>query len=122
MNIRILTIPTRVVAAILLAGISIVPAGAVGHNLCSDCHINANPTSLTAELIRPLPFLCQDCHIERTGRNEHVTDVIPSMIIPQDLPLLNGQLSCTTCHDPHASTSGQLRYPNGQLCITCHRK
>jgi len=42
-----------------------------------------------------------------------------------DLPLQNGELQCTTCHDPHeANLQPFLRKTvvDGQLCKTCHNK
>ena len=39
------------------------------------------------------------------------------------LPLENGKVECSTCHDPHSSTYGNfLRMSNSgsALCITCH--
>ena len=41
------------------------------------------------------------------------------------LPLQNGELQCTTCHDPHDSTLAPFlrkSVVDGQLCITCHNK
>jgi len=42
-----------------------------------------------------------------------------------DLPLQNGEVQCTTCHDPHEATLAPfLRKTvlDGQLCLTCHDK
>ncbi|HEB54881.1 MAG TPA: hypothetical protein ENI98_00985 [Gammaproteobacteria bacterium] len=122
MDFRAFTIYIRIPGSVLLFAMAIISSSAVAHKLCADCHINSSPDSLTAELIAPLPDLCLSCHDNRTGLNEHVTDVVPSMIVPQELPLLNGILSCTTCHDPHATSGGQLRVNASRLCIACHRK
>lgn len=63
----------------------------------------------------------------------HLTGVEPSasVKVPPHLPLLNGQMSCRTCHSAHASGEPQgdittavfLRVPNtaGELCISCHQ-
>lgn len=40
-----------------------------------------------------------------------------------DLPLLNGELHCTSCHDSHDNTFPPFLHKstlNGELCVTCH--
>ena len=56
----------------------------------------------------------------------HRTGMVPSMRVPEDMPLdVGGRLTCATCHDPHA-TEGRnrwlLRRPRGAaLCRSCHQ-
>jgi predicted CXXCH cytochrome family protein len=40
------------------------------------------------------------------------------------LPLYNGRVECSTCHDPHGPTAGRLRLSNqgSALCLACHIK
>ncbi len=57
--------------------------------------------------------------------------VIPtSMVVPPEMPLVNGKISCRTCHSPH-SLGGSAREHRGatmlrvddrpsELCVACH--
>jgi len=80
---------------------------------CSDCH---NPQAtfsargLTAR--RSINETCFQCHLTKRAefrRRSHK-------------PLLEGQLSCTDCHNPHGSTAQALLKANSvnETCFTCH--
>ncbi len=47
-------------------------------------------------------------------------------VVTAGLPLPDGRIQCTTCHDAHntAGFAGMLRISNerSQLCLTCHRR
>lgn len=57
--------------------------------------------------------------------------VIPGdMVIPKDIPLVNGQIACKTCHTPHSLGGSAQKHkgatfmrvetrPN-ELCVACH--
>lgn len=94
---------------------------AMAHDACSQCHINAEPHEGNAQLNLPRPGLCIQCHPERVGKSEHVINVAVSVPLTVSLPLLNGQVSCTTCHDPHSKAPALVRYENEILCAACHR-
>lgn len=67
-------------------------------------------------------------------KSHHPVDIIydqtlqaknPTLANPNtvDLPMTNGKLECSTCHDPHSSGIPPfLNKPsrNGELCTTCH--
>lgn len=67
---------------------------------------------------------CVECH-RFSSVLSHPTGVRPSMKIPEDLPLVGGEIACVTCHDAsadHGSTHtkvGVRRGGNG-LCSRCH--
>ncbi|MCX5690013.1 MAG: hypothetical protein NTV94_09575 [Planctomycetota bacterium] len=74
---------------------------------------------------------CDACHAFDSGFS-HPTGVVPSMNVPQNLPLVDGRVSCLTCHTddaarPHGShTSGRsemLREGTSAagLCSSCHQ-
>jgi predicted CXXCH cytochrome family protein len=48
----------------------------------------------------------------------------PPAALPADLPLVDGKVSCTTCHDARSSERGKpavtTRY--AALCLACHAK
>ena len=97
-------------------------SAASAHESCSACHINAQPQVGTAALTAPLPDLCIACHPDREGGAEHVIDVVQATPPRLTLPLLAGQVSCTTCHDPHSTVPVLLRFAPLQLCGACHQK
>ncbi len=66
----------------------------------------------------PISFVYDSALASRTG------DLRDPSTLPRDLPLdANGQLQCTTCHDPHDDTYGNfLNMDNtaSALCTSCH--
>lgn len=88
---------------------------------CAICH-PSHGGEVTGVLIKPVSDLCLSCHPDRTGEREHAVDVVPSMTVT-GLPLREGRVACTTCHDPHNNRYGNmLRMPPQKLCQACHRK
>lgn len=84
---------------------------------CATCHrdITRGPA-----LHKPLSSLCLDCHPDRDASSEHRVDIVPSMPVLR-LPLVEGKITCITCHDPHANPYGKLlRAPAKALCSRCH--
>lgn len=74
---------------------------------------------------------CVRCH-QVDPLFSHPVNVAPTMLVPAGLPLQNGLITCTTCHDDSASahavarnaTTSMLRSGNtgksGSFCIQCH--
>ena len=88
---------------------------------CDTCHLSAG-THKPGELKKQLPGLCLDCHRDRKAPAEHKIDIVPGMEV-KGLPLFDGKIACTTCHDPHANMNGNmLRLPAKDLCLVCHAK
>ena len=80
---------------------------------CSDCH---NPMSkfashgLTArESINQTCFACHKVQRAEFGERSH-------------MPLLEGKISCTDCHNPHGSTTAPLLKADSvnEVCYGCH--
>jgi predicted CXXCH cytochrome family protein len=73
---------------------------------------------------------CGGCHqFESTW--SHPVGIVPSMDIPDDLPLLNGRLTCATCHDAESSAMHALArrshdpllrggMEGAAFCLQCH--
>jgi predicted CXXCH cytochrome family protein len=72
---------------------------------------------------------CGGCHLTSEAWT-HPVGVVPSMAVPAELPLLDGRLACTTCHDSRSSADhARARMlnepllrdggPDG-LCAACH--
>ena len=127
-------------AAILLAA---APAAAVAdrnpHDFqkigCTHCHVTVPGQGrvLQRNVFRKnIDDLCQECHAASLEDNlNHRVGIRPSMKVPEDLHLNErGELSCVTCHDPHAEyfsakTGGRTWFLRRQmlkreLCLACH--
>jgi len=81
---------------------------------CSDCHAVHNAAGATEHLLAKAreTELCLGCHkLQRVEslRSSH-------------MPLREGKISCSDCHDPHGSTSdAMLRDPSlNDNCYRCH--
>ncbi|MHC4211278.1 MAG: hypothetical protein ACYSWT_16370, partial [Planctomycetota bacterium] len=71
---------------------------------------------------------CGGCH-QTEDPFTHPVGVAPSMPVPSSLPLENGRIECTTCHDNRASAdhvrarefhAPLLRQAPAELCAACH--
>lgn len=95
---------------------------------CSICHADIEKD---AGRLRPImSSLCEDCHKDITQNQSHPVDITPETSIPADLPLVNGKLSCITCHFVHPFSIKYkklnyflLRRPGKGLmfCNACHK-
>lgn len=80
---------------------------------CSDCHnpmANFGSHGLTAR--QSVNDTCFQCHKEQRmefGQRSH-------------MPLLEGKISCTDCHNPHGSSTAPLLKADSvnELCYSCH--
>ena len=69
---------------------------------CGLCHINVNED---ARVLFPLDSrACKTCHKSSEETQSHPVDISPAASIPPDLPLVEGKLSCVTCHFVHLSS------------------
>jgi predicted CXXCH cytochrome family protein len=109
---------------VLMAGL--LAAGnvfAANKHECGYCHVTSDKTA-GMPLNAPLTELCLSCHPDRSGANEHIVDITPSMKVV-GLPLSkDGTITCTTCHDPHEKSGYPklLRAKPSELCQKCHLK
>ena len=96
--------------------------------LCSDCHDphlptrqhlrEARGTALAPRAAAPggvfhgseSTRVCIDCH----------EDVAARFRYPSHHPVPEGQMQCTSCHDPHGDSRVQLGDAT-QRCVTCHQ-
>lgn len=103
---------------------------------CTHCHLLVPGTSQTVQkkvFRKDIDSLCQECHEASLEDNlNHRVGIRPSMKIPEDLHLSpTGELSCITCHNPHAEylqpKSGNRTFflrrgmLKRELCLACHR-
>jgi predicted CXXCH cytochrome family protein len=86
---------------------------------CATCHLPTG-TAKAGELKKKLSALCLDCHPDRKAPADHKVDFVPPGDI-KGLPLTDGMITCSTCHDPHKNPHGNLlRMKATDLCLTCH--
>jgi predicted CXXCH cytochrome family protein len=110
--------------------------------LCLSCHDGT--IGLGAELSPQLPISMSGVLGDRANLSSDLSDDHPvsffydqslaaadaELVTPAALPERvrldpNGQMQCTTCHDPHASYYGKFLVMDNQysqLCVTCHDK
>ena len=81
---------------------------------CTTCHSMHAPKSETAHLKANTEIeLCATCHkvqAAKINRSVH-------------MPLIEGKMTCSSCHDPHGSTNVRLlRVGNwiNEACVSCH--
>jgi DmsE family decaheme c-type cytochrome len=80
---------------------------------CTNCHTVMQNHSPRAQLAKPSEIeTCGTCHLERraqTMRSSH-------------MPLREGKMTCTSCHNPHGTVTLALLKENSvnDTCYTCH--
>ncbi len=94
---------------------------------CQICHLDLenNPGSL-----KPMKSSeCEVCHKDRRLTLSHPFDISPEKKVPADLPLVDGELTCFTCHFTHLFS---VKNPGGSyfllrrpgrgvlFCSVCH--
>lgn len=92
--------------------------------ICHSPHASENPSNLH----KPTWDLCNNCHIDKGSGKHIVAAVGGSYFHPtrgkQDPLRKDKELSCVSCHDPHASDSPKLWRLNlgrgFELCRKCH--
>jgi predicted CXXCH cytochrome family protein len=94
---------------------------------CVICHIDIKNKPV---LVKPdITVSCQKCHKDVGKERSHPTDIYPVINIPPDLPLIEGKLTCITCHYAHPEMQKNLsdswmflrRASRGAFfCSACH--
>jgi DmsE family decaheme c-type cytochrome len=81
---------------------------------CVTCHSVHNPQSEVAQLKTATEInTCAQCHKPQAFKVQRVVH----------MPLREGKMSCSSCHNPHGSTNVRLlRVGNwvNETCISCH--
>jgi predicted CXXCH cytochrome family protein len=89
---------------------------------CADCHDPHASDNPTFFLKRKGEGLCALCHNEKTGMGNHKHPVgKPPKFTVKGMKLnAEGNLTCFSCHDPHASDTEKMSpVPGG--CAGCHQ-
>jgi predicted CXXCH cytochrome family protein len=116
-----------------LVGIAAIVFGVTGEphdflkNECGYCHLDAEnaPKMINLEITAG----CERCHSEYSKTQSHPTDIYPRLSTPDDMPLIDGKLTCVTCHYVHIKDKVQRnkkhyflrRQVRGIIfCSACH--
>lgn len=92
---------------------------------CASCHLGGGGSvgpQQARMLIASQEVLCGKCH-QNAIRVSHPSGFAPRSKPPEAYPLdWKGDLTCSTCHEPHGTTSALLRGARSgrALCLTCH--
>ncbi len=88
-----------------------------GRNLsCVTCHSVHKPSSFEHQLVKATETqLCATCHRAQVVKTERAV---------AHMPVREGKLACSTCHNPHGSISNVKNLKVGssvtELCTSCH--
>ncbi len=93
---------------------------------CITCHIDEKNDP--ANIKRAVTDSCSGCHMNVNMAFNHPTERYPyaSTVVPDDMPLMDGKLTCLTCHYVHPrkgivnDTFARRSIADSFYCITCH--
>ena len=83
---------------------------------CSTCHSVHHPQSAAHQLVKATETqLCATCHRTQVAKTERAV---------AHMPVREGKMACTTCHNPHGSLSNEKALRTGssvaEMCTSCH--
>jgi DmsE family decaheme c-type cytochrome len=80
---------------------------------CTDCHSVMHPETERGSLKKPTVLeTCARCHQQRAAQQQRFSH----------MPLAQGKMECTSCHNPHGSPNDKLLLASSTnaTCFTCH--
>jgi predicted CXXCH cytochrome family protein len=91
---------------------------------CAECHLSGKevPVAQASMLVATQEALCDRCHKD-VLRLSHPSGIVPRRALPAEYPLdWKGELTCSSCHDPHGDEPGLLRGNKRAraFCLACH--
>src|SRR5262245_31548392 len=83
---------------------------------CTTCHSVHSPKSTARQLVQPTETqVCATCHRLQVSKTERAV---------AHMPVREGKMSCSSCHNPHGSISNVKNLKTGssvaELCTSCH--
>jgi DmsE family decaheme c-type cytochrome len=83
---------------------------------CSTCHSVHSPKSAERQLVQPSETqVCATCHRLQVTKTERAV---------AHMPVREGKMSCSSCHNPHGSISNVKNLKTGssvaESCTSCH--
>jgi hypothetical protein len=87
---------------------------------CLACHDGAAATGVGfAPRASNLPGLDHPVEVDYEAARLRSPRLRPRAALPREIVLVNGRITCTTCHDGAAQTRAHT-VPQEQLCTSCH--
>ncbi len=80
---------------------------------CTNCHRVMETVSERSMLAKPTEIeTCGQCHLQRRAQ----------LMRSSHMPLREGKMTCTSCHNPHGTVTEKLLKANSvnENCYTCH--
>ena len=83
---------------------------------CTTCHSAHTPKSPEGQLVKATQTqVCATCHRVQVAKTERAV---------AHMPVREGKMSCSSCHNPHGSINNVKNLKTGssvsELCISCH--
>jgi len=83
---------------------------------CTTCHSVHSPKAASHQLVKATEtMLCATCHRLQVAKTERAV---------AHMPVREGKMSCSSCHNPHGSISNVKALKSGssivESCTTCH--
>jgi DmsE family decaheme c-type cytochrome len=83
---------------------------------CTTCHSAHSPKSMQAQLTKPTETqVCATCHRTQVAKTERAV---------AHMPVREGKMSCSSCHNPHGAISNVKALKAGssvaESCTSCH--
>jgi DmsE family decaheme c-type cytochrome len=83
---------------------------------CTTCHSVHHPKSVASQLVKTTETqVCATCHRNQVAKTERAV---------AHMPVREGKMSCSTCHNPHGSISNVKALKVGssvvESCTSCH--
>ena len=83
---------------------------------CTTCHSAHSPKSAARQLVKATESgLCATCHRVQVVKTERAV---------AHMPVREGKMACSSCHNPHGSISNVKALSTGssvsELCVSCH--
>jgi DmsE family decaheme c-type cytochrome len=80
---------------------------------CTNCHVVMENVSPKSQLARATELeTCGQCHVDKRAQQFRTSH----------MPLWEGKMTCSSCHNPHGSVTPALLKENStnETCYTCH--
>ena len=83
---------------------------------CATCHSVHKPAPSTPQLVKATETqVCASCHRAQVAKTERAV---------AHMPVREGKMACSSCHNPHGSISNVKALKTGssvaELCVSCH--
>jgi predicted CXXCH cytochrome family protein len=88
---------------------------------CTGCHAGAVGPGRTFEMAAGGRGMSHPVGVDYVDATAPAPErYAPAAELPGDVPLVDGKIECTTCHDGALATKNQV-IASKRLCLACHR-